>query len=76
MEESFVTVKTFNFPADATIAQTFMEMKGIEIYMKNLVSNRLAYTLGDIEMQVKTADYERAKDALIEGGFSKAEDFL
>jgi len=75
MEERFVTVKTFNFPADATIAQTFMEMKGIEIYMKNLVSNRLAYTLGDIEMQVKTSDYERAKDALIEGGFSTAEDF-
>ncbi len=76
MEESFVTVKIFNFPADATIAQSFMEMKGIEIYMKNLVSNRLAYTLGDIEMQVKTSDYERAKEALIEGGFSTAEDFL
>ena len=75
MEESFVTVKTFNFPADATIAQTFMEMKGIEIYMKNLVSNRLAYTLGEIEMQVKASDYERAKAALIEGGFAKPEDF-
>ena len=39
-EDSFVTVKTFNFPADATIAQTFMEMRGIDIYMKNVVSNR------------------------------------
>jgi hypothetical protein len=43
--------------------------------MKNLVSNRLAYTLGDIEMQVKTSDYEVAKEALIEGGFAKPEDF-
>lgn len=75
MEESFVTVKTFNFPADATIAQTFMEMKGIEIYMKNLVSNRLAYTIGEIEMQVKTSDYERAKATLIEGGFAELTDF-
>ena len=75
MEESFVTVKTFNFPSDATIAQTFMEMKGFEIYMKNVVSNRLAYTLGEIEMQVKASDYERAKAALIEGGFAKADDF-
>ena len=74
-EDSFVTVKTFNFPADATIAQTFMEMRGIEIYMKNMVSNRLAYTLGDIEMQVKQSDYEKACEALIEGGFAKPEDF-
>lgn len=75
MEEDFITVKTFNFPGDIPIVQSFMEMKGIDIYMKNLVSNRLAYTLGDIEMQVKTSDYERAKEALIEGGFARAEDF-
>lgn len=74
-EDIFVTVKTFNFPADATIVQTFMEMRGIEIYMKNMVSNRLAYTLGDIEMQVKQSDYEKAREALIEGGFAKPEDF-
>jgi hypothetical protein len=52
-----------------------MEMRGIEVYMKNLTSNRLAYTLGDIEMQVKTSDFEKAKAALIEGGFSRPEDF-
>ena len=27
MEESFITVKTFTFPADVTIVQTFMEMR-------------------------------------------------
>ena len=75
MEESFITVKTFTFPADVTIVQTFMEMRGIETYMKNLISNRLAYTLGDIEMQVKKSDYDSAREALIEGGFSKPEDF-
>ena len=58
MKQDFITVKTFMFPADVTIVQTYMEMRGIEVYMKNLTSNRLAYTLGDIEMQVKTSDYE------------------
>ena len=75
MEEELITVKTFSFPADVTIVQSFMEMRGIEVFMKNLVSNRLAYTIGDIEMQVKTSDVERAKQALIEGGFSTPEDF-
>ena len=75
MDEKFITIKTFAFPADVTMVQSFMEMKGIETYMKNLVSNRLAYSLGDIEMQVKTSDYEAAKEALIEGGFAKPEDF-
>ncbi|WP_294080059.1 hypothetical protein [Proteiniphilum sp. UBA5384] len=76
MEEHFITVKTFTYPADIPIVQSFMEMRGIEIYMKNLTSNRIAYTIGDIEMQVKSSDYENAKEALIEGGFSKPEDFL
>ena len=76
MEEHFITVKTFPYPADIPIVQSFMEMRGIEIYMKNLTSNRIAYTIGDIEMQVKSSDYENAKEALIEGGFSKPEDFL
>ncbi len=75
MKKDFITIKTFAFPADVTIVQTYMEMRGIDIYMKNLVSNRLAYTLGDIEMQVKASDFEKAKGALIDGGFSKPEDF-
>lgn len=75
MDEDFVTVKTFSFPGDVPIVRSFMEMKGIEVYMKNLVSNRIAYTIGDIEMQVKSSDYEIAKAALIEGGFATPEDF-
>lgn len=75
MEKDFITVKTFAFPADVTIVQTFMEMRGIDVFMKNLTSNRLAYTLGDIEMQVRREDYDKAKEALIEGGFAKPEDF-
>jgi hypothetical protein len=75
MEEKIITIKTFAFPADVTMVQSFMEMRGIETYMKNLVSNRLSYPFGNIEMQVKTSDYEIAKEALIEGGFALPEDF-
>ncbi|MBF6598859.1 MAG: hypothetical protein ITF98_11640 [Fermentimonas sp.] len=75
MDEKFVTIKTFAFPADVTMVQSFMEMRGIETYMKNLVSNRLSYPIGDIEMQVKTSEFEIAKEALIEGGFALPEDF-
>lgn len=75
MEEKFITVKTFTFPADVPIIQSFMEMKGIQTFMKNLTSNRMAYSFGDIEMQVRSSDYELAKEALIEGGFAKPEDF-
>ena len=76
MDEEFITVKTFAFPADVSIVQTFMEMKGIEVFMKNLTASRLAYSIGDIEMQVKASDYDAAKNALIEGGFAEPEDFF
>ncbi|HHV87149.1 MAG TPA: hypothetical protein GXX42_15295 [Petrimonas sp.] len=76
MEEEFITIKTFTFPADVPIVQTFMEMRGIEVFMKNLTASRLAYSIGDIEMQVKASDYEVAKNALIEGGFAEPEDFV
>lgn len=76
MEDEFITVKTFQFPADVSIVQTFMEMRGIEVYMKNLTLNRLTYPIFDIEMQVRASDYETAKNALIEGGFAEPEDFV
>lgn len=75
MEDDFVTVKTFSFPGDVPIVQSFMEMKGIEVYVKNLTLNQLVYPVFDIEMQVRTSDYEAAKAALIEGGFATPKDF-
>lgn len=76
MEEDLVTVKTFSFPSDVPVVQSYMEMKGIEVFMKNLTSNMLSYPIGAIEMQVQSSDVARAKEALIEGGFSTAEDFV
>lgn len=75
MSQDLVTVKIFNYPSDTPIVQSYMTMKGIDVYMKNLVLNQLSYPIGSIEMQVRQSDYEQAKEALIEGGFAKPEDF-
>ena len=71
----FITVKTFNFPAEVTVAKSFLEMEGITVYLKNNTASQLSYSIGDIEMQVTEADYEKAKKALIDGGFAQPEDF-
>ncbi len=70
-----VTIKTFNFPSEVVVVQSFLEMEGITVYLKNNIASQLAYSIGDIEMQVSEEEYEKAKSALIEGGFSKHEDF-
>jgi D-alanine-D-alanine ligase-like ATP-grasp enzyme len=70
-----ITVKTFNFPSEVTVVQSFLEMEGITVYLKNLTASQLAYSIGDIEMQVTEEDFERAKKALIDGGFAVPEDF-
>lgn len=75
MKEKFVTIRTFSYPSDVPVVQSYMEMKGIEVYMKNLTTHMLSYPIGKIEMQVKESDYEIAKNALVEGGFAKPEDF-
>lgn len=75
MEEDFITVKVFAYPSEVPIVQSFMEMNGIEVFMKNLTTHRTVYPIDDIEMQVKTSDYARAKEILIEGGFATVRDF-
>lgn len=70
-----VTIKTFNFPSEVSVAKSFLEMEGITVYLKNLTASQLSYSIGDIDMQVSEKDYEKAKAALIEGGFSQPEDF-
>ena len=70
-----ITVKTFNFPSEVAIVQSFLEMEGITVYLKNYTASQLSYSIGDIDMQVAEEDYERAKAALIEGGFADVEDF-
>lgn len=75
MEKDFIIIKTFSQPEEVVMARSYLEMMGIETFMKNLIASRLSYPIGGIQMQVKISDYERAKEALIEGGFSKPEDF-
>lgn len=75
MEKDFITVKTFSFAGDVAIVQSYLEMEEIEVFVKNMITHRFVGPISDIEMQVKASDYERAKTALIEGGFAKPEDF-
>lgn len=70
-----ITIKTFTFPSEIAIVQSFLEMEGITVYLKNYTASQLSYSIGDIDMQVTQDDYEKAKAALIEGGFSVEEDF-
>ena len=34
MKQTLLPLRRFMFPADVTIVQTYMEMRGIEVYMK------------------------------------------
>ena len=70
-----ITIKTFNFPSEVAVAQSFLEMEGITVYLKNYTASQLSYSIGDIDMQVSDEDYEKAKKALIDGGFAQPEDF-
>ncbi len=70
-----ITIKTFNFPSEVAVVQSFLEMEGITVYLKNFTASQLAYSIGDIDMQVTEEDFEKAKKALIEGGFAVSEDF-
>ena len=70
-----ITIKTFNFPSEVEVAKSFLEMEGITVYLKNYTASQLSYSIGDIDMQVAEEDYEKAKDALIEGCFAVPEDF-
>lgn len=70
-----ITIKTFNFPSEVEVAKSFLEMEGITVYLRNYTASQLAYSIGNIEMQVAEEDYDRAKIALITGGFAKPKDF-
>lgn len=70
-----VTIKTFTFPSEVEVVRSFLEMEGISVYLKNYTASQLSYSIGDIDMQVSEEDFEKAKKALIEGGFATAEDF-
>ena len=50
-------------------------MEGITVYLRNYTASQLAYSIGNIEMQVAEEDYDRAKRTLIIGGFATPKDF-
>jgi hypothetical protein len=68
MTEELETVSTHPNIVEAEMAKSMLEAAGIEAYIHAPHSNALyPGLLGDIKLQVKASDLERALDALEEG---------
>ena len=68
MTEELETVSTHPNIVEAELAKSMLESAGIEAYIHAPHSNALyPGLLGDIKLQVKASDLERALDALEEG---------
>jgi len=68
MSEELETVSTHANIVEAEMAKSMLESAGIEAYIHAPHSNALyPGLLGDIKLQVKAADLQKAQDALEEG---------
>ncbi|MBK5721344.1 DUF2007 domain-containing protein [Dysgonomonas sp. Marseille-P4677] len=73
---NLVTVKSSDIYNDISIAKTYLEDNGIFCILKDELTNQVhPYAIGGVKLQVKNEDVEEAIKLLIEGGFSKKEDF-
>ncbi|MFV0419433.1 MAG: putative signal transducing protein [Dysgonomonas sp.] len=71
-----VTVKYSDVPTELTIAKSYLEANGIHCFMKDELINQVhPFAVGGAKLQVPEEDAMRAAELLIEGGFSKKEDF-
>jgi membrane protease YdiL (CAAX protease family) len=75
--ESFVTVATFDFRADAEVAKLLLEQDGIKTFLadENLVGVNwfLSNAVGGVKLQVAAADVDRAGEILQRAQPVKAE---
>lgn len=71
-----VTIKNSDVPTELIIAKTYLEANGIQCFMKDELINQVhPFAIGGAKLQVAEEDAMRAAELLIEGGFSKKEDF-
>lgn len=73
--DDLVTIKTSNFEAHLAVAKSFLMDNGIECVINSGYISISQPDSGSAVLQVRPEDYNRAKQLLIEGGFSKSEDF-
>jgi len=73
--DELMTIKTSSFEADLAIAKSYLEDNGINCVINSEYLTMMTPGRGSARLQVMSEDYRRAAELLIEGGFSKREDF-
>jgi len=70
---SWITVKVFNLPQDAYIAEGSLKANGIETFLKDELTvqtdNFLSHAVGGVKLQVMRQDVKRAVDILTAAGY-------
>ena len=73
---NFITVKASDIYNDVSIAKSYLEDRGIFCILKDELTNQVhPYAIGGVKLQVSEEDVHEAINLLIEGGFSRKEDF-
>ncbi len=73
---NFITVKASDIYNDVSIAKSYLEDRGIFCILKDELTNQVhPYAIGGVKLQVSEGDVQEAINLLIEGGFSRKEDF-
>lgn len=75
MGGDLVTLRSSDFEADLVIAKSYLIDNGIDCVINTGYLTISTYEGKAARLQVRREDYRRAAELLIEGGFSKREDF-
>ena len=70
-----ITLKSADFEASLAVAKSFLIDNGVQCVINGEYLSVGMSGLGAVYLQVLSEDFERAKQLLIEGGFSTEEDF-
>lgn len=75
----FITVKISLYPADLAIAKTYLEDNDVFCFIKDEFITQVhpfySNAVGGAKLQVPEEDAEKAIHLLIDGGFTKKEDY-
>lgn len=74
---NWVTIQSFTYPQEASIAQAKLESMGIETFLQDELTTQVisgySNALGGVRLQVLENKSEEARKILIDGGFMKDE---
>lgn len=73
--EDLMTVKTSDFEANLVIAKSYLIDNGIDCIINTEYLTVSTKDGNSARLQVRAADYHRAVELLIKGGFTKREDY-